>query len=459
MTAHVVQGHKSAYLTDRFFAGYGLWQIVGVMGLLQPLALTLYFLGTVVIFALVWLDRRSLLQAQQLHAGLDLPRSLELGQPVHLQARLSLVPNNPLMPARIEWEAPIMPAFHFTNRSTPFQARGEAGPFIADHPATAAGLGYFAWTSLRLVVRSRLQLWFQRLEIEIEPRGGRVHPSFRRIPDQVFVERMAHQHILTQGTRKMLRGQVADQFHSIRRYQYPDNLRHIDAKKSAKYARLMTRIYDEFRAHHLIMALDVGRSMCGTLKHSAKHDYYLSACLMLAQHAMAAGDHVSFITFANTITFSIRHSRNLASFEPLFKGDPRLQARETASRFDLLHTSISSLAKQRSIVLVLTDMTSPSVQQALLEALPPVCHRHLTLAVGLQDHQLFLHDLLWELNPDRLSEGDQARLLYAYWLNHRFQLFRMQMSRLGAGVVQGSDDTWLSLVTRIYTRLRDSLRA
>ena len=105
------------------------------------------------------------------------------------------------------------------------------------------------------------------------------------------------------------------------------------------------------------------------------------------------------------------------------------------------------------------DLTSPSVQQALLEVLPPVCHRHLTVAVGLQDHKFVLNDLLWDLDPDHLSEDDQARLLYAYWLNDRFQLFRQQIARLGGGVVQGSDDTWLSLVTQVYARLRDSLRA
>jgi len=199
--------------------------------------------------------------------------------------------------------------------------------------------------------------------------------------------------------------------------------------------------------------------MCGRLKLSAKHDYYLSACLMLAQHALAAGDQVSFFAFANTTTFAVRHSRHLASFEPLFKSDPRLQARETDSRFDLLAPTIASLTGQRSIVLVLTDVTSPSVQQALLETLPPVCQRHVTVAVGLQEQQLVLDDLLWELNPDHLSDSDQARLLYAYWLNDRFRLFRVQMARLGGGVVQGSDDTWLSLVTRVYAWLRDSLRA
>jgi uncharacterized protein (DUF58 family) len=180
---------------------------------------------------------------------------------------------------------------------------------------------------------------------------------------------------------------------------------------------------------------------------------------MLAQQAIAAGDQVSFFAFANTITYSIRHSRHLASFEPLFKGETRLQARETQSRFDLLHPTIASMTGQRGIVLVLTDLTSPSVQLALLEALTPICQRHLTLAVGLQDQNLCLNELVWALDPDHLSDGEQARLLYASWLNDRFELFRRRMSQLGGGVVQGSDATWISLVTQVYARVRVSLRA
>ena len=449
-----------SYLTDRFFAAYGLWQIVGVFGLVQPLVLTIYLLGSVSILALVWLDRRSLLKARHLQASLELPRAVELEQLVRPEATLSLVQENPFMPTSIEWEAPAIPAFRFHNLLARLRASDATGsPLIASHAATAVGLGYFEWTTLHLVVRSRLLLWYQKLEIAIEPRGVRVHPSFRNIPAQDFAERVANQPLLTQGTRQILRGQTADQFHSIRRYQYPDRLRHIDAKKSAKYARLMTRMYDELRAHHLIIALDQGRSMCGRLKNSAKHDYYLSACLMLAQQAITAGDHVSFFAFANTITYAIRHSRHLASFEPLFKGETRLRARETESRFDLLHPTIAAMSGQRSIVLVLTDVTSPSVQQALLDTLTPICQRHVTLAVGLQDHDLFLNELIWEFDPDHLSDGEQARLLYAAWLNDRFQLFRMRMSRLGGGVVQGSDATWISLVTHVYARLRASLRA
>ena len=450
---------RSIALTDRFFAIYGLWQIVGVSGLIHPSLLLLYATGAVAILIWVWFDRRSMLKGSMLQAQLRMPRALELEQSACLQATLSFSQTPAWMPSRIEWEAPAMSAFDFPQPLSPFQPGEAPYAFIAEHPITTAGLGYFKWTALQLVVRSRWRLWFQRLEVEIDPQDIRVHPSFRRMSEQNFVEQVAHQHILAQGNRRMLRGRAADQFHSIRRYQYPDNLRHIDARKSAKYARLMTRIYDEYRAHHLIMALDLGRSMCGRLKASSKHDYYLSACLMLAQHAIAAGDEVSFFAFANATTFSVRSARRLASFEPLFKGDPRLQARETESRFDLLYPTICSLTGQRSIVLVLTDLTSPSVQQALLEALTPVCRQHLAFAVGLQDQRYQLDHLIWEGSDQDLGDLDSARLLYAYWLNDRYRVFRQQVARLGGGVAQGSDAAWLSLVTQVYARLRESLYA
>src|SRR5262245_53091236 len=96
---------SSVLLTDRFFAGYGLWQIVGVLGLLYPLAFVVYVLGTVSLCILLWFDRRSLLAARQLHAGLDMPRTLELEQTVRLTATLALTDANAFMPARLAWEA------------------------------------------------------------------------------------------------------------------------------------------------------------------------------------------------------------------------------------------------------------------------------------------------------------------------------------------------------------------
>ncbi len=446
-------------LTDRFFAVYGLWQIVGAFSFLQPRLLSVYVLGTLVILATLWLDRRSLVHGESLRAQLHMPRALELEQTVHLQATLTGVAWPSLLPASIEWLAPGIRMFQFDQPRARFDVNNAGQSCVANHSATATGLGYFEWTALDLMVHSRKRWWLQTLEIEIAPQRGRIHPSFRHIPEQELVERMGYQRILTQGTRKLLRGQTTDQFYSVRRYQYPDHLRHIDAKKSAKYARLMTRIYDDFRAHHLVIALDLGRSMYGALKQSAKHDYYLSACLTLAQHAIGAGDYVSFFAFNQAVTFSIRSGRSLSQFEPVFRGDERLQARETESRFDLLFPTIASLSDQRSTVLVMTDLTSPSVQQDLLEALPPVCHRHLPLAVGLQDQRLFLNDLVWELDLDQFNTDMQARLFYAYWLNDQFDLFRAQVARLGGGVVQGSDHTWISLVSQVYARLRDSLRA
>ena len=450
---------KRISLTDRFFASYGLWQIVGVFGLLQSSVLAIYGLGTLVLLALLWLDRRSLMRAQPLQARLIVPRAMELKQSIQLEVKLTPAPQPEAVTSFMAWEAPVLPTLHFEKQWAPFQLDDSGDAWMAHHVVTAIGLGYVQWTSLSLVVRSRLRLWHQNIEMAIAPQGSRIHPSFRRLPDWDFAVHMANQQILTQYHRRGMRGRQADQFHTTRRYQYPDRLRHIDAKKSAKYGQLMTRIYDETRSHHLVVALDIGRSMCGKLNHSAKNDYYLSACLMLAQQAIAAGDDVSFFAFANTVTFSLCRSRHLSGFEPLFRGDERLRAIEIESRFDLLYPTICTLASQRSIVLVLTDLTHPSVQQALLDVIAPICQRHLTLAVGLQDRKWLLSDLIWELETDCLSEDDQARLLYAYWLNDQFQLFRKQMAQWGGGVVQGSDETWLSLTTQLYARLRESLLA
>src|SRR4029079_18914357 len=103
-----------------------------------------------------------------------------------------------------------------------------------------------------------------------------------------------------------------------REYQYPDSIRHIDARKSAKYCQLMTRTYDSLLEHHLILGLDVGRSMYGRMGPSRKLDYYLSACLALAENASQSRDRLSFFAFSQKVHLTVRRSRHMADFRPLF---------------------------------------------------------------------------------------------------------------------------------------------
>src|SRR5882762_5539606 len=83
----------------------------------------------------------------------------------------------------------------------------------------------------------------------------------------------------------------------------------------------------------LLSEIQARRKIEINLSRSRKVDFYLSACLDLAQQALRGGDRVSFFAFSSRLHLSIVQARRLDSLLPLFKGDPRLRPREESTDY------------------------------------------------------------------------------------------------------------------------------
>jgi hypothetical protein len=117
---------------------------------------------------------------------------------------------------------------------------------------------------------------------------------------------------------------------------------------------------------------------------------------------------------------------------------------------------------------ILTDLSKPSVQASLLAALGPVCRKHLTVVVSLNDPQLDLEPQVLGFKSEIANESLRAReiakdfktkyadLLYSYWVHDQHQLFREKLARLGGGSIVINDSDWMSSVIRLYQLLRQS---
>ena len=197
--------------------------------------------------------------------------------------------------------------------------------------------------------------------------------------------------------------------------------------------------------------------MYGSLSGSSKYDFFLAACLTLAENALVSRDHVSFVAFSQKTHYLIDKARSMKPFEPLFTGHRSLAPCEVESSYLLLNETVSRLSGRRSIILILTDPTKPSVQEALLGVLPALCRRHLVCVVGLIDENFDLDRAVMSYPAGRGTAKGYAGLLYAYWLQEQVNVFRRQVARLGGGVLVVSQREWLSVVSRLYRLLRTSV--
>lgn len=448
------------YLTDRFFVFFGLSQLVGVLSILFSFLFPIYLLSFLILLLLTVRDYFRLIPASVFSCQVQLPRHPEVGKSLWVEFFVRTQDLKILSLSKLFLKIPTMRTLQFSENQVPLQFESKEEGFVASIKlnALAQQLGYENISYLNLQVYSPWGLWFRSLASPLSKTEFRVIPTRKKISEQVFHERVAGQRILYQGNRQMLKGQAAEQFYSIRQYQYPDSIRHIDARKSAKFGQLMTRTYDSFYQHHLILVLDTGRSMCGQLGPSKKQDYYLSACLALAENALHSRDKVSFFAFSQKVHFFIRNTRRLESFHPVFAGHPSLIAREEESNFELIYPMLNTLTGQRSIVLIFADVSRPSVQAELLKSIRPLLSKHLTIVVSLMDEDYYLPNQVLSMDASNFNIETYNQLLYTYWLNDNERMFQSRLAAHGGGVIVIPEKEWLAVVSRLYRLLRVSMR-
>lgn len=320
-------------------------------------------------------------------------------------------------------------------------------------------LGYFRIDKISLLIFSPLGLCVRVLECSFDPLTRRIVPKSFFLSERHFHELISRDRLLHLGSRQKMRARVRDQLHSIRRYQYPDSFADIDQKKSAKYGVLMTREYDTLIQQRLVLCFDLGRTMAGNVRNSQKVDYYLSTGLALARHALKLGDQLGICSFSSRILSLIPSIRSQAELVPIFSGESRFQVREEESNYELLVEALSKIATQRSVVMILSDLSKPSIQEEVYTTFRALAKRHLVVAIGLIPDELEIGNQLQDYLNNSTDEFSTAKLIYSYWIDDRFSKFRELAARSGGSALLLPERYWMSAVPRVYSTLRQSLAA
>ncbi len=446
-------------LSDSFFAAYGLWHVVGALAFFNKAFGLVYFIGMAFLTLFVFLDRRSLLNEESFVAKVDSKRAFEIGEIVSIQLYFEFTNKMQEKPKKIFWLLPEHGTLDFKMRALPLleQSVGKDLGYLVKAKAMANKIGHSRWESVTIQSISKLGIWSNVFQYKISPFEFRVHPPEGKLKEAEFSEKVSKQQIFSSGMRILLKSRAADQFHSIRKYQYPDPQKYIDAKKSAKYNQLMTRTYEEYRAHHLVLVLDTSRNLLGKLGNSDKIDYYISACLKLTESALAMGDRVSLISFSDRIHYMLKGARNAASFQPLYRGAEDFQPHLSEPDYSLLPQAINQLTSQRSIVFVLTDPSMPGIYKEISRNMFSICQKHFAVVIGLSEESRVVSRYVMGLNPDQPTREEVGRLLYSMHIEEELELLTARVNQWGGGIVRSEPGNWISMTKKAYSSLRSSL--
>jgi uncharacterized protein (DUF58 family) len=247
--------------------------------------------------------------------------------------------------------------------------------------------------------------------------------------------------------RVLLPGQGSE-FDSLREYVVGDDVRSIDWRSSARHAGLMVRTWRPERDRRIVLVLDTGRTSAGRVGGIPRLDTSMDAALLLTVLAGRAGDHVDLIAVDRRVRARIAgagRGTGLAAFTgALAVLEPEL----TESDAGLMVRAVLELARQRSLVVLLTDLNAAAVEEGLLPRIPVLAARHQLLVAAVADPRLD------ELAAGRASAG----AVYAAAAAERARSERDRTAALlrgyGAQVVDAPPDRLPAALADTYLSLK-----
>ncbi len=315
---------------------------------------------------------------------------------------------------------------------------GEASAAAA---LTPQRLGTLHWERLdvRVLGRFRLAWWHRRLalpaDVRITPdhlgagphRGGSTARGRHRLPSP---------------------GEGLELF-GLRRYQPGDPVRDMDWKATARRGVPVVRVRETDEAISLVLAVDAGRGSTLRSGSLARLGHYVNVAARLAEAALDQGDEVALVTYADAPLSSLPAVRGIAGLRRIRDGLTALEAVPRDSNPVAAALRVRHLARQRSLVVLLTHVDEGRAGTHLLHAARLLAPRHLPLIAGLMDEDTLA--MRWDGGGGWIAP---YTMLAALELTRDAQRTRLRLERAGARVVQARPAELDARVRAAYQSLR-----
>ncbi|MEV6020370.1 DUF58 domain-containing protein [Streptomyces sp. NPDC051997] len=235
----------------------------------------------------------------------------------------------------------------------------------------------------RVTIRSYGPLGlFSRQGSHEVPWAVRVLPPFtsrKHLPSK-----LARLRELDGRTSVLTRGEGTE-FDSLREYVPGDDTRSIDWRATARRSTVAVRTWRPERDRRILLVLDTGRTSAGRVGDAPRLDASMDAALLLAALASRAGDRVDLLAYDRRVRALVQGRAAgdvLPSLVDAMAGlEPELV--ETDSR-GLTATALRTTPR-RSLIVLLTTLDAPPVEEGLLPVLAGLTQRHTVLLASVSD--------------------------------------------------------------------------
>ncbi len=210
----------------------------------------------------------------------------------------------------------------------------------------------------------------------------RVLPPFlsrRHLP-----EKLAKLRELDGQHRSMVRGQGTE-FDSLRTYVLGDDVRSIDWRSSARQADVLVRTWRPERDRRIVIVLDTGRTSAGRVGGITRLDASMDAALLLAALAIRAGDRVDLLAVDRRVRARVVGAQRDSALAAITSEMAVLEPGLIEPDVGLMAAAVLGIARQRCLVVFLTDLNPAAIEEGLLPRVHLLTARHQVLIAAVSD--------------------------------------------------------------------------
>jgi uncharacterized protein (DUF58 family) len=222
--------------------------------------------------------------------------------------------------------------------------------------------------------------------------AGRVVPwTIRVLPPFLsrkhLPEKLARLRTLDGQHRSLIRGQGSE-FDSLREYVIGDDVRSIDWRSSAKRSDVLVRTWRPERDRRVVLVLDTGRTSAGRVAGVPRLDAAMDAALLLAALAARAGDRVDLLAVDRIVRARVVGASRNDVLPMMTDAMALLEPELSESDGGLMASTLLGTARQRCLVVLLTDLNSAALELGLMPRIDLLASRYRLLVAATADPRL-----------------------------------------------------------------------
>ena len=247
--------------------------------------------------------------------------------------------------------------------------------------------------------------------------------------------------------RALLRGQGSE-FDSLREYVAGDDVRSIDWRATARRRDVMVRTWRPERDRRILIVLDTGRTSAGRVAGTPRLDTSMDAALLLTALASRAGDRIDFLAFDRRIRARVVGAPRSAVLSSVTDAMAAIEPELVETDAAALASAALTTARQRSLIVLLTDLNPAAVEEGLLPRLPLLAARNQVLVAAVADPALA------EMAAGRADAGQVYAAAAAEQARAGRQRTSALLQRHGALVVDAPPDRLPPALADAYLELK-----